>query len=129
MAAFSKPDVGNAVKYLVLSAAAATDGALALSQVPCKARSIKVLNGLKLVVTGVGWLTFSGEIEPGLEHKCAHGTHGDCVLSGWLMARDHCRVLIPHQELKCHIGSTVPWREVGVLHSEETPSPSGGADT
>lgn len=53
MIAFSKPDVGNAVKYLVLSAAATPDGALALSQLPYKAHYIKLLNGLKLVVTGV----------------------------------------------------------------------------
>lgn len=54
MVAFLKPDVGNAVKYLVLSAAATPDGALAMCQVPCKTRYIKLLNGLKSVVTGVG---------------------------------------------------------------------------
>ena len=54
MVAFSKPDVGNVVKYLVLLAAATPNGALAMHQVPCKARYIKLLSGLKLVVTGVG---------------------------------------------------------------------------
>lgn len=57
MVAFSKHMLGVLLDNLILSTAATIYRALALSQVPYRALPIKLLNRLKLVVTGIGWLT------------------------------------------------------------------------